>query len=118
MIHTLDDSTEAPPIPNSYRGHRGVGLIIHLLLPYQTIAAHSSLTIQSLTIRGSATTTTIICIDPKARGAQEASVLQKINEVSVQRATRMGDMNDRLKTWDNTNNPRGARVGRWATRTG
>lgn len=112
MIWALDDSTEAPPIPNLHKSYGAVGFIINPLVPYHTVAKYSSQTIQSLTIRTNAATTTAILRIPKENCAEEAIILREFYRLSDRRGIIMGDINAGLSTWVTKNNAREKRLKR------
>lgn len=80
------------------------------LLRYEVVAKISMRTIQSLTIRVKEVTIRDIYISPHAKEQEEGEVLEKIERMSRGKASIIGDVNARHKSWDRKANTRGTRV--------
>lgn len=115
---SLDDSTEPPPVARMNRGYGGVRIIINPVLPFTSVRKYPSQTIQALTVRVLSIVVTTIYISPRAKRDEEKEVLEKIQKMSGGCPIVMRDLNARHTNWDYKNNPRGARLVRWANKRG
>lgn len=118
ITKTIDESAPAPPTIRLNRGYGGVGLIVHPLLKYHLKDKFSSPTIQSITVKLTALTISIIYISPRAPAKDVATALDRLHRISGTRAIIMGDMNGRHTDWDTKSNARGLNLTRWSVRNG